>query len=250
MSRRFVLALIVAFAFACAPAAGAKAPPPLVYVELVTAGAAPDEPLPLIVAVHGLGDRPEDFALLLRDLPVKARVIVPRAPTPHGRGFSWFPVRIPYRDDQPEMVDGVRSATGQLVELLERVARARPTLGRPILMGFSQGGILTFAVVSARPGLLSAAFPVAGALPATLWPAPVASSTVVHAFHGDADPVVPVSAARQIVAELRRQGWDASIGTFRAVPHALPPMMRAALSAEIAGAVRRAALTEGAAPIP
>ena len=31
------------------------------YIEHLTGGAQPDEVLPLVVAVHGLGDRPENF---------------------------------------------------------------------------------------------------------------------------------------------------------------------------------------------
>ena len=63
----------------------------LEYLEVLTGGAAETDAVPIVIAMHGLGDHPETFRLLLDDLPAKARVIFPRAPMPHGPdGFSWF----------------------------------------------------------------------------------------------------------------------------------------------------------------
>ncbi len=64
--------------------------PALEYIERVTGGAAEDARLPMITAVHGLGDRPEHFEALFDDLPLRARVILPRAPKPYSGGGSWF----------------------------------------------------------------------------------------------------------------------------------------------------------------
>src|SRR5688500_4887518 len=75
-----------------ASAAPASSEAPLVFVERVTGGADPADTLPLVIALHGLGDTPERFIALYADLPLKARVIAPRAPTPHGPGASWFPI--------------------------------------------------------------------------------------------------------------------------------------------------------------
>ena len=62
-----------------APSAAAHG---LGWIELLTPGALAEEPLPLIVAIHGLGDSPERFQELVRTLPFPARVVVPRAPDP------------------------------------------------------------------------------------------------------------------------------------------------------------------------
>src|SRR6185369_5788604 len=63
----------------------------LQYLEVLTGDAAPGDAVPMVVALHGLGDHPESFRLLLDDLPARARVVFPRGPMPHGEdGFSWF----------------------------------------------------------------------------------------------------------------------------------------------------------------
>ncbi len=230
--------------------AAADAPPPLQFVEFTTAGAAADAPLPLIIAIHGLGDRPERFAALLKDLPVAARVVVPRAPAAHGRGFSWFPVRVPVAGPQPGLEEGLRASTTKLAALARHLSTTRPTVGRPTVTGFSQGGMLSFALAAAHPDVFAAALPVAGALPRSMWPAKGAPTTRVRAFHGDVDRVIAVDDARDLMRHLTANGWDATLGTFQGVGHAVPPMMRASLHAELAAAVRRAALKPAAAPAP
>ena len=70
-------------------------PDDVVWVDRVTtaSGEASDaEPLPLVVAVHGLGDAPDRFCRLFDDFRVRARVACPRAFSKHGKnGWSWFP---------------------------------------------------------------------------------------------------------------------------------------------------------------
>lgn len=247
MHARPLLALFALLA--TAPPAAAEAPP-LQFVEFTTAGAAADAPLPLVIAVHGLGDRPERFGALLKDLPVPARVIVPRAPTSHGRGFSWFPVRVPVAGPQPGLDEGLRASTQKLAALARHLATARPTLGRPIVTGFSQGGMLSFALAIAHPDVFAAALPIAGALPKSMWPTEGGPTTRVRAFHGDVDRVIAVDDARDLMRHLTTHGWDATLGTFQGVGHAVPPMMRASLHAELAAAVRRAAAVKPAVRAP
>ena len=54
----------------------------LTFEEIYTAGAKQGDDVPLIIAVHGLGDKPAHFVSPFEDLPFKARVVLPRAPDP------------------------------------------------------------------------------------------------------------------------------------------------------------------------
>jgi phospholipase/carboxylesterase len=58
------------------------------FIELFPQGA--DESSPVVVAIHGRGDRPDRWVETWRNFPGKARIALPRAPTPLGDGFSWF----------------------------------------------------------------------------------------------------------------------------------------------------------------
>lgn len=214
----------------------------LEYLEIVTGGAAVTDPLPVVVAIHGLGDHPETFRLLLDDLPARARVIVPRAPMPHGAdGFSWFDF---HADDggegARELSDGVREATERLARLLGSLTRKYAGPARSVVCGFSQGGMLSFALAAAHPELLAVAIPVSGYLPSSLWPAERPKTRPlpkVLALHGENDRLIPVESARWTVEALRSNGYDTSLRSWPGVGHALLPEVRATLVASVVDAV-------------
>ena len=210
------------------------------YVEILTAGADARAPLPMIVAIHGLGDRPERFAAALRAYPAPARVILPRAFDASGDGFSWFPVRARSKDIAG-LASGIESAAGRLAPFLAALPGARPTVGKPIVTGFSQGGMLSFALAVHHPHELAAAFPVGGWLPPPLWPAnrPVDRPLPpITAFHGDADAVVRVEPTREAVARLIELGYPATLREYPGVAHELPAALRRDLYEAIAAAAK------------
>lgn len=131
MIRRAFITLLLALA---APAWADAPSAPLDYRERVTAGGDPSKPLPMVIAVHGLGDRPESFAGLFDSLPVPVRVILPRGPIPWGRGASWFAIS---RPPDAEMVAQMTRSADAIIALATTLAATRPTVGRPILTGFS-----------------------------------------------------------------------------------------------------------------
>jgi len=224
------------------------APRPLERVELVTGGARAEDALPLVVAVHGVGDTPQGLAALYRDFPAPARVVLPRGPDAYRGGASWFP--LPWDAGRTPFVEGIAGAADRLAELLETLPRERPTRGRPILTGFSQGGILTFAVATRRPDAVSAALPLAGWLPEELWPRslpPGASALPIRALHGGDDGLLPPEPTRLLVSSLRATGFDAELRVYPGVGHTLTREMVRDYYSALGEAVRREA-ARGAAP--
>jgi phospholipase/carboxylesterase len=207
------------------------------YLLRYSAGAQRDETLPMIVAIHGLGDRPEHFAPLVGDFEKKARFVIPRGLEAHGRGYSWFPIRVGGID--PERVAVVlRTSAERVAAMLEQLPSQHPTRGKPIITGFSQGGMLSFAVAVEHPRLIAKAVPLAGWLPPPLWPAKAPAGTpAIVALHGDADSVLPVEPTRDAVGALRRAGYDANLHEYPGVSHTLSPAMRRDLFRELASAI-------------
>lgn len=222
----------------------------LEYLEVVTGGAMTAAPLPLVIALHGLGDRPESFRLLLDDLPAKARVIVPRAPMPHGKdGFSWFEFRANDMDASGETGEGIRSSTERLSRLIASLTNKYKGPSRVVVCGFSQGGMLSFALAAAHPELLGAAVPISGYLPSSLWPSQrptVRPLPTILALHGEADPLIPVESDRWSVEALRSNGYNAELRTWPGVAHGLSLQMRAVLTASVLKAVAELAETASA----
>lgn len=213
-----------------APAIAPEAPVRLGFVTRVTAGAAVNARLPMIVAVHGLGDRPEDFASLFDALPFPARVVAVRGITPYGDGFTWFPPGDADRDPAAFLA-ATRAIAGDLAALTRRF----PTCGAPVLTGFSQGGMLTLAVAAHAPSALRAAIPLAGRLPTSALPttAPTAPLPWVTALHGMSDARIAFDAGDESVRALRRLGFAATMRPFEGVGHTVSPAMRAVLFDEL-----------------
>ena len=202
--------------------------------------------LPMVVLIHGLGDRPHrEWAQDLgAGLPV--RMILPEAPSPWHGGFSWFEYRWPNAEPRA-LAKGLHAAAARLAPMLATLQAKRPTLGRPIVAGFSQGGMLSFALALEHPELVASAFPISGSLPEPLWPIARprrGAFTKIRALHGTADSVVPFAADERLVARLRTLGYDASLTAYEGVEHTITRAMAEHVNEEIGLAVRALHETE------
>ena len=205
------------------------------YVEVVPVGPDLDEPMPMVVFIHGLGDRPR--ASWIEPNAQPARYILPQAPRPHGDGYSWFPYRVGEQD--PELEIHIEAAIEKLASMLKAVLTQHPTEGLPIVSGFSQGGILTFGLALRHPELVSAAHPIAGFLPKVLWPMhrKAAANPTIRAAHGTADRVIPFGPTQEMVSTLDRRGFDISLRAFPNVGHGRSSAMREMSDAFIKSAI-------------
>ncbi len=261
--RRWILALLCACA--CNPAAPPEqqtsapppaatpspAPPPaapdeaagIAYLVRYTGGARPDATLPLVVAIHGLGDRPERFGLLA-GFDGEARVIVPRALHRHGAGFSWFDIAVRGERDVAAVAAGTRAAAGRLAQMIAALRERYPTRGKAIVTGFSQGGMLSFALAVLHPEHIRLALPVAGWLPPPLWPntaegkstAEGKAAPPIVALHGADDQILPLAPTVEAVSALRRAGVDAQLIEYPGVGHGVSGQMRRELYRRLAEA--------------
>jgi phospholipase/carboxylesterase len=211
------------------------------YFELITGGASRTDSLALVVAIHGLGGDARAFSALLADFPAPARVIFVQAPDPYEGGWSWFPFRA--RDQDPTaLARGIEQAADRVAATVRDLRSSLPTVGRPIVTGFSQGGMISFALATRHPDLIQEAIPVGGWLPPPAWPSPAGGSRrpPITALHGTEDPAVRHAPTAEAVAALVARGFPASLESFPGVRHAIPPEMRARLHALLARAVEHA----------
>lgn len=190
------------------------------YLEHMTGGARPDERVPIIVALHPMGGDPADLLPLFRRYRRRARLILPYG-HPSGGRYLWYDS---VREDVAAPV--VTREADRIAAALAALAGARPIVGKPLVTGFSQGGIMTFALAVSHPEALAAAFPISGLLPQSLYPSAALSSKPrpatlppVAAFHGASDLAVPTRGARDSIAELQRAGYTAELRECAGVGH-------------------------------
>jgi len=204
------------------------------YVEVITGRAGPEDRLPMIVAIHGLGDSPEGFSGLIRGFGKPARIILPRGPEKYHNGYSWFPIRNTDWEDGAWVTELSRSAQ-RIAHLVGTLTRKRPTVGKPLVMGFSQGGMLTYTLAAHHPEVFGFAVPVGGFLPKSLTPEQkdVHSMPRLVAFNGEADTIIPFQLALSTLKRLKPLKVDVQLKGFPKVAHRIPPPMRAAVYTEI-----------------
>jgi phospholipase/carboxylesterase len=213
------------------------------YVERILGDAEPDEALPMIVAIHGLGDDPENFAHLFDAFPERARLILPRGIDEYADGgWSWFPIRAGDRNVEA-LAGGIKTSADRLAEALAVLEKARPTRGTPIVTGFSQGGMLAFTLAVHHPNVTGSAVPVGGWLPPPLWPEKKANLPypAIVALHGTADTAVRYETTRESIDHLNKVGIAVELKSYDGVPHALSTEIRRDLQDALVDAVRKAA---------
>lgn len=155
------------------------------YIELVTGGAHPDDYLPMVIALHGLGQDKEYLANKLDDFEVPARIIIPDAfydRTGDLPGRKWWSG---YHPDglQAHMAEKIPEASEKLAPFVAELPRCLPTLGSPVIAGHSQGGYIALDFAASFPELISASTPSAAWRPVALWD--IEPRARVIAMHGE-----------------------------------------------------------------
>lgn len=177
---------------------------------------------PLIIALHGVGSSARDMAVALSPLQPIADVVALDGTDPFdggGAGRQWFSVSGLTEADRPRRIlNGLAS----LLDRLDRVAAehgvAREEL---LLLGFSQGAIMTLAIVAQglHPGR---AIAVAGRLAAPVLPARAGPATLLL-VHDSGDTVMPAALSAEAKSKLAAAGHHVDIAHTADIGHGIGP---------------------------
>jgi predicted peptidase len=152
----------------------------------------PADPPPLMLFLHGAGERGNDLALLKKNGPTR---------------LMESGTDLPFIVLAPQCPAGVWWQIDSLVALLEEfVDQNEVDRARIYLTGLSMGGYGTWALADACPGRFAAVAPVCG--PFVYVNPESFSDTPVWCFHGAMDEVVPVDNSIRMVRWLRQSGAD------------------------------------------
>ena len=198
---------------------------------LTPANYSPAKKYPLVLLLHGAGERGRDneaqltwgsglFLDSANREKFPAIVVFPQCPT-DSSWAQWrqnnvkdslgsFMVRTDLPATRPLQL--VMDFVDTLV-LHGAVDRSRIYVG-----GLSMGGFGTFDILWRRPDLFAAAFPICGAGDPEKTKA-YRKKLPIWVFHGDADPVVPVSNSRRMANALKATGAQVEYTEYPGVGH-------------------------------
>ena len=174
---------------------------------------------PAVVMVHGWLGNETVMGIFERTIPPGMVVVSPRAPVDanaDAKSFGWFPLG--------EDVAAFQSGLAALREFVAGLSHVYPVdPSRIILMGFSQGAAMCFALMASDPGLSAGVAGLAGFLPeparAWLTPGRLKGKSILIS-HGTEDATVPVEQARLARATLQQAGAEVEYHEY-AVGHKL-----------------------------
>lgn len=190
-----------------------------------------DPRLPIVVAFHGLGGNPDEMIRALSSMEVPARIIAPHGLFPFGMqgGASWYANAIPSRTSDPHlMAEDMNYAADMLAHFVNQLMAHYDEAGKPVITGYSQGGMLTYALSVRYPNLMGGSIPVAGFMPSTLIPQQslaVGSYPKVEALHGYNDKIVPFEADLDSIEALNYLGQKAVLYKFNNTGHFMSQRM-------------------------
>ncbi|MEZ4335281.1 MAG: dienelactone hydrolase family protein [Sandaracinaceae bacterium] len=132
------------------------------------------------------------------------------------------------------------SRAGQVAAMIRELMATLPTVGRPMVVGFSQGGLLTFTLAMHHSDVVEAAFPLSAWLPPALVPRYRREDLVyprIRGMHGLADPIIEAEPTVDLYAELQERGFEAELETFDGVGHVVTDAMNDRLHVWLAEAM-------------
>lgn len=202
----------------CAPAVSAAEPKPGVQVpQSVKLGdaevrywlflpkqlAEDPAPRPLMLFLHGAGERGDHLELVKKHGPPK---LVDSQP------------EFPFILVSPQCPTGQRWDAEVLLALLDHVQKTQPVDPRRVVVtGLSMGGYGTWALLAAAPQRFAAAVPICGGGdPAT---AEKFKNVPIWVFHGEKDQAVPIERSEAMVKALEAIGGNVKFTRYPEAGH-------------------------------
>ena len=187
---------------------------------------------PVVVTLHGLGTNADDLVPFCEQLKLPhCRFVLPDAPLhlpgyPEG-AYAWYDFQAHHRKE-------IEQSRDYLFKVLDRFSNdpnLRPSPGseksqRPlVLMGFSQGGVMSLEAglnYKGKPfdgaqGRIAAIVSMSGYMPdpwATLTKAEASFETPILLVHGTKDEVVPIEGSRRAAEALQQAGYHPVLKEF------------------------------------
>jgi phospholipase/carboxylesterase len=167
----------------------------------------------LLVALHGLGDSAAGMSWIPEALGLPSlNYLLVNAPDEYYSGFSWYDL---YGDSAP----GVKRSREMLFELLDaQRAKGFPT-EQTVLLGFSQGCLMTIEVGARYPHQFAGLVGISGYVfePERLVKelSPVAKEQRFLVTHGLQDPVVPFAVTHKQINLLKAAGLNIAWHEFK-----------------------------------
>jgi phospholipase/carboxylesterase len=160
----------------------------------------------LMVVLHGRGDSPEGFAWLPAELGISnLGYLMVQAPDDYFGGYSWY-------DLPPNRLPGILRSRAVLNQLFDELAHQGYRFEQIVLLGFSQGCLMTLEFGARYAHRLAGYIGISGFCNDAHLLASEADATAKTGnwliTHGTDDEVISFEETRDQIATLQQSGFD------------------------------------------
>ncbi|AYD00118.1 prolyl oligopeptidase family serine peptidase [Neorhizobium sp. NCHU2750] len=164
----------------------------------------------LVILLHGVGSNGADLAPLGESWKARlpnAVFVSPNAPdrSSFGAGYQWFSVAGVTEDNRAARITAARPAFDAVISEIIETNGFEGQLDRVVLVGFSQGTIMSLDAIASGRWPVAAIIGFSGRL-ASEHPLKPATATKVLLVHGTSDPVIPSWETEKAETELKAAG--------------------------------------------
>lgn len=181
---------------------------PLVYQHQAADSNSPDDPI--VLMIHGYGSHENDLFGLKDYLGNKCHLVSVRAPINLGMGgFAWYPINFSELGGKISDTAAAVQSRDLLRQFVAAFREKHQLTNNPLwLMGFSQGGILSYAYALSYPTEVKRVMALSAYVLKETVPEEYAKAELsgldFFVSHGVQDEIIPINAARQSVAFLEK----------------------------------------------
>ena len=183
-------------------------------IERMQGGALPTDAVPVVIFLHSRQTKPEQYADY--DVGMRSRLVLPEGPVKLPPSRGWFKAKAADAD-QETLAAQMRWTAERLGPFLASYVANIPHVGKPILVGLSQGASMALALSTMYPGQFAGVVEAAGWLPRSMWTANVPYTVAIH---GTADTTVPFGPAQEWAAWMATKSAPLSWNPISGMGHA------------------------------
>jgi phospholipase/carboxylesterase len=152
--------------------------------------------VPCFVLLHGYGSNEQDLFSFEKMLPANSAVFSLRAPLSLDQGgYAWFSIDFTQPRERWSNTEQGHSSRDQVLRFIAKMGEhVGLELHRPVLVGFSQGSILSLSALLTQPLSIQAVAAFSGYWNRDLnAPQLPVSCPPIWASHGEQDQVIPIA---------------------------------------------------------
>jgi len=213
------------------------------YLERTENAKADAKDLPMVIGLHWSSSTPKEFGEYIAGFNIPVRIILLEGPYEHPRGGRSFYVRQPvsyYDMNADEKMAQLLSESEKLGKFIEAATALYTPKRKPVVIGASQGGDLSYLAAIRYGSLITAACPLLATFDERILinSGSFKKQAPIFVYHGEDDPIVRIADVNGHVKALNAAGYKIRLSTYPGTKHDISAEMKNAYLHRINTALR------------